>query len=156
MQDSDSNWLLNNLVHLVLATADADGKPWISPVFFARDDHNNLYWVSDRNSRHSRNIRQRAEVAVVIFGRLPSGEIEALYIDASAKELVDPNEIELGMKVLQKRQQARRFTVYEVTDVTGEACWRMYKTIPKSMSKRADGVDKRTGQAITIREPVQF
>jgi len=37
--------LADNL-YLVLGTADAAGKPWVSPVFFAARDENLLYWVS--------------------------------------------------------------------------------------------------------------
>ncbi len=36
--------LADNL-YLVLGTADAAGKPWVSPVFFAARDENLLYWV---------------------------------------------------------------------------------------------------------------
>ena len=48
--------------YMVLATADADGVPWATPVYFAPRDESRLYWVSSPDSRHSRNIAVRATV----------------------------------------------------------------------------------------------
>jgi nitroimidazol reductase NimA-like FMN-containing flavoprotein (pyridoxamine 5'-phosphate oxidase superfamily) len=47
--------------YMVLATADATGRPWISPVWFAPDDGGFL-WVSRPDSRHSRNLAERPEL----------------------------------------------------------------------------------------------
>ena len=154
MKDADANWLLENLVHMVLSTADEEGKPWISPVFFVHDDDLNLYWVSDMEALHSRNVRTRPDVAIVVFGKVPSGEIEALYVDATAHELEPGDELERGIATFKKREQAPKFTTNSAADVTGDACWRMYKAVPKGWSKRADGTDERTGQATTVRVPV--
>ena len=32
--------------HLTLATADGDGRPWASPVWFACEEHRRFWWVS--------------------------------------------------------------------------------------------------------------
>ena len=47
------------------ATAAADGRPWASPVWFAPDDGGFL-WISRPESRHSLNIAERAQMALVI------------------------------------------------------------------------------------------
>ena len=53
---------------LALATAGlSDGRPQIAPLFFASDDALNLYWVSDPDSRHSRNIEDWDDVAAAIY-----------------------------------------------------------------------------------------
>jgi hypothetical protein len=51
--------LIEDTPHLTLATADASGKPWSSPVYFAHDPAFTLYWVSFRQTVHSANIRVR-------------------------------------------------------------------------------------------------
>ena len=33
-------------VYMTLATADAQGRPWASPVWFAHEDHTRFVWVS--------------------------------------------------------------------------------------------------------------
>ena len=53
--------------YLVLGTADQAGKPWVSPVFFARLGHDRVCWVSSPESRHSRNIADRAAIAITVF-----------------------------------------------------------------------------------------
>ena len=52
---------------MTLATADAEGHPWASPVWFAPDGYRELLWVSAPGARHSLNIATRREVSVVIF-----------------------------------------------------------------------------------------
>jgi uncharacterized protein YhbP (UPF0306 family) len=71
--------------YLVLGTADAGGRPWVTPVFFAADGERRVFWVSSADSRHSRNISARPAVAVTIFdSRVAVGEAEAIYLEATA------------------------------------------------------------------------
>ena len=49
--------------YLVLATADATGRPWSSPVYFAHDDFTRFFWVSSPDVTHSRNIAVRPLIA---------------------------------------------------------------------------------------------
>ena len=53
--------------YMVLGTADAAGVPWVTPVWYAQADYRRFIWVSAPDRRHSRNIRVRPEVSVVIF-----------------------------------------------------------------------------------------
>ena len=53
--------------YLVLGTAGKDGRPWVTPVFFAPLDPDRVCWVSSPDSRHSCNIAQRAAVAITVF-----------------------------------------------------------------------------------------
>jgi uncharacterized protein YhbP (UPF0306 family) len=72
-------------IYMVLATADADGVPWATPVYFAAGDERHLYWVSSPETRHSRNIAMRPEVAITIFDSgVPVGAGEAVYAEATA------------------------------------------------------------------------
>lgn len=53
---------------LALATAGlADGRPQVAPLFFVSDEALNLYWISDPDSRHSRNIADWNDVAATIY-----------------------------------------------------------------------------------------
>jgi nitroimidazol reductase NimA-like FMN-containing flavoprotein (pyridoxamine 5'-phosphate oxidase superfamily) len=71
--------------YLVLATADAEGRPWASPVYFAADQLRTFYWVSSTGSRHSRNIEQRPEVSLVVYDSgQPLGTGLAVYARAQA------------------------------------------------------------------------
>jgi len=71
--------------YLVLGTADGDGRPWATPVFYAADGEHRILWVSAPDSRHSRNIAARPDVAITIFDtHAPIGGAEALYLEATA------------------------------------------------------------------------
>ncbi len=50
--------------YVVLGTADEGGRPWVTPVFYAADGEYRILWVSAPDSRHSRNIGARPEVAI--------------------------------------------------------------------------------------------
>ncbi|WP_187284967.1 pyridoxamine 5'-phosphate oxidase family protein [Streptomyces sp. OR43] len=76
--------------YLVLGTADREGRPWVSPVFFAADGHHRVLWVSSPDSRHSRNIAARPEVAITVFDTAaPVGGAEAIYLEATAGPAAD-------------------------------------------------------------------
>src|SRR5829696_605463 len=53
--------------YMALGTADETGHPWVSPVWFASEDYTRFHWVSSPDSRHSRNIAARGEVAIAIY-----------------------------------------------------------------------------------------
>ncbi|MER5649320.1 pyridoxamine 5'-phosphate oxidase family protein [Streptosporangium sp. NPDC002524] len=83
--------LLGDSRYLVLATADRQGRPWATPVFFAARDEDRLFWVSAPDSRHSRNIAERPDVAVTVFdSHAPVGGAEALYLEVTAGPADDP------------------------------------------------------------------
>ena len=71
-------------VYMTLATADAQGRPWATPVWFAHEDHTRFVWVSRPERRHSRNLAARAQAGIVIFDSTPrpQGVPEAVYVDA--------------------------------------------------------------------------
>jgi len=74
--------------YMVLGTVEDDGRPRLSPVYFTPARYRDLYWVSSPDARHSRNVRARAEVEIVVFdsSSMP-GQSEAVYMSATAREV---------------------------------------------------------------------
>lgn len=117
--------------YLTIASTDKNGKPWITPVFFAYDDDLNLYWVSGKNARHSENVRANPQVAIVIFDSTEGeGEGDAIYIEAETQELKSNKEIEKGMRYYDARASKAKFKVKKPENVKGESEWRFYKATP--------------------------
>jgi len=89
---------------MTLATADAEGRPWASPVYFSPADYRQFFWISEPGARHSRNIAGRPEVSIVIFDSqvLPGGG-RAVYMDAEAVELTDDPEFERSVELFNAR-----------------------------------------------------
>jgi uncharacterized protein YhbP (UPF0306 family) len=89
--------------YLVLGTADANGRPWVTPVFYATDGEHRVLWVSAPDSRHSRNIAARPEVAITVYDtRAPIGGAEALYLEATAESVAGDARVE-ALAVLNSR-----------------------------------------------------
>lgn len=89
--------------YLVLGTADADGQPWVTPVFFAPLNSNRVCWVSSPDSRHSRNIAHRNAVAITVFdSTVAVGRAEAAYFDAHAAPAT-PDEMDAALQSLNSR-----------------------------------------------------
>ena len=69
----------------MLGTTDADGRPWLTPVFFAPLGDDGLCWVSSADSRHSRNLAERPAIAITVFdSTVAVGHAEAAYVEATA------------------------------------------------------------------------
>jgi nitroimidazol reductase NimA-like FMN-containing flavoprotein (pyridoxamine 5'-phosphate oxidase superfamily) len=105
--------------YMALGTADEAGRPWVSPVWFASEDYRHFYWVSSPETRHSRNIEARPEVAIAIFdSSVPVGGAQAVYVFGQAEELTGA-EMERGIELFSRASEAggaRRWTLEEVTD----------------------------------------
>lgn len=138
--------------YAVLATASLKGAPWISPVFFAYDSEYNIYWISNKDSLHSKLLRENPQVAIVIFdSQAPEGEGDGVYIKATVTELSEKPDVELGMKIFNGRSAKDEFRVNDASKVVGDGVWRIYKAVPQEVSKLTDGesirgqyVDRRT------------
>jgi uncharacterized protein YhbP (UPF0306 family) len=99
----------------VLGTADSAGQPWVTPVFFAPLDPDRVCWVSSPDSRHSRNIAQRAAVAITVFdSTVAVGRAEAAYFDADAA-LATADETDTARRALNLRlPQGKQLTVEDL------------------------------------------
>jgi Pyridoxamine 5'-phosphate oxidase len=146
--------LIEATMHLTLATADASGKPWSCPVYFAYDQAFTLYWVSFRQAIHSANIRVRPQVGISILGEPPDHEGEGAYLDAIATELHDPAEVEHAIEVRRTRPQDRKFAVTEPGQVLGDAAWRIYRAVPVAVYRYHDAAEIVHGQHVDVRVQV--
>jgi len=92
MSQHDLDAIARSIVHsnlfMTVATADATGRPWASPVYYASKNYAEFLWVSSPDALHSRNLATRPEVSIVVFdSRAQIGEGQAVYITAVAAEL---------------------------------------------------------------------
>lgn len=133
--------------YLTLATADRDGHPWASPVCFTPDGGIDFYWVSRPASRHSRNLTERPEVAIVVFNsQVPLFEGEAVYLTAHA-ELVGAAELERCVEVYNSR-----YPDIPPFDPEGSQPLRLYRAraLEASVLLNDDGPDVRVPVAVPL------
>lgn len=85
--------------YMTLATADRDGRPWASPVFYAAANYTEFYWISAPEATHSQNLAQRPQLSIVIFDSgVPAGTGQAVYMSATAEQ-VAAHDLGLGLAV---------------------------------------------------------
>ncbi len=90
---------LNRQSTMALGTAGlADGRPQVAPLFFASDERLNLYWISDPDSRHSKNITDWNDTAAAIFTETwEYGAIKGVQAEGDAYDVTDPAERERAL-----------------------------------------------------------
>jgi hypothetical protein len=140
--------------YMVLGTADSDGRPWASPVWYAPEGYRELFWVSSPEVQHSRNIAVRPEISIVVFdSRQPIGTGQAVYMTATAEQVAEGEE-DRGMEVFSRRSQEQRAPrQWSVDDVRPPNPIRLYRATvtAHSMLDKSDqgpGYDHRTPVAL--------
>ena len=109
---------------MTLATADASGVPWVSPVWYAPAGYRELFWASKPEAQHSRNLAHRSELAIVIFDSHEPGWWKSVYMSAVAEELADVDD---GIEVYSRRAVAQGLRVWTREDVLPPARHRLYR-----------------------------
>lgn len=118
--------------YLVLATADAAGRPWSSPVYFAHIGFTEFYWVSAPDAAHSRNIAVRPEVGIVVFdSQAAIGAGQGVYMSATA-ELLEGGETARGIEAFSRRSVAHGSREWTSQDVRPGAGLRLYRATASS------------------------
>jgi nitroimidazol reductase NimA-like FMN-containing flavoprotein (pyridoxamine 5'-phosphate oxidase superfamily) len=115
--------------YLVLASADAGGRPWPSPVWYARAARE-FVWVSWPEARHSRNIAARSAVGLVIFETpVPvEGRTRAVYAEATAAEVSEADR-ERCLSVFDRRSRAEGLGTWAPERVTAPGNLRLYHAV---------------------------
>ncbi|MGH3313699.1 MAG: pyridoxamine 5'-phosphate oxidase family protein [Streptomyces sp.] len=113
--------------YMTLGTADADGRPWATPVWFAPDGYTDFIWVSRPGTRHSGNIADRPDVGIVIFdSTVPVGEAEAVYVEALAEQVPEV-EVEAAITTFSAASAADGGSPWQKSSVLGPAEFRLYR-----------------------------
>ncbi len=119
--------ILQKIHYVTIATASKNGKPWNSPVAHKYDDQLNIYWFSDKENQHSKNVRENEDVFIVIYdSTVEEGKGEGVYIKAKAVELTDPDEILYARRI-------KKGADYQGSpdEFLGDASRRVYKAKPQ-------------------------
>jgi hypothetical protein len=112
--------------YLTLATADSDGVPWASPVWFAHEAFTTFVWRSRPTARHSVNIADRPEVGIVIFDSTSTpGSGRGAYFEARARAVGD-DELADPLAVYSARSAARTGEPWTTADATKPGGLRLY------------------------------
>jgi nitroimidazol reductase NimA-like FMN-containing flavoprotein (pyridoxamine 5'-phosphate oxidase superfamily) len=118
--------ILEDNRYAVLATVDAAGEPWATPVWFAHRGLDVLLWVSSPDAQHSQALASVPRLAVTVFDSgVEPGHGTAFYGRGRAgacpeEELADHLATFSGQGV------AQGLRAWGVEDVSGAARHRLY------------------------------
>lgn len=119
--------ILDSNMYMVLGTADADGRPWVSPVYYAAEGYREFNWVSDPEATHSRNLAVRPEMRIVVFdSRAPIGTGQGVYMAATAEELAG-DDLDRGIDLFSRTSQRHGGSAWILEDVTAPRPYRLYR-----------------------------
>lgn len=139
--------LLDANRYATLATVDAAGVPWASPVYAAFDG-GWLLWVSRPGTRHSRNLAARADCSAVLFdSTVAIGAAQALYLAGRARELTGDDR-DRAITAFSAQSVADGAAAWSVKDVTGEAPMRLYGLDVAEAWVLDQGIDRRIAVAL--------
>lgn len=120
--------------YLVLSTADATGRPWASPVYFAHIGFTEFFWVSSPGATHSHNIAARPEVGIAVFdSHAEIGTGQGVWMAAVAGP-ADGDAAARGIEVFSRRSVAHGGHVWTPADVAPGGELRLYRAVAASHS----------------------
>ena len=113
-------------LYLTLGTADRDGRPWTSPVYFAPGGDGEFYWSSEVGAVHSRHLAGRPQVSLVVFdSTVAPYHGRAVYAAGEARE-VPEEDVEEVLSVY-PRPGGAGTAFLAPSDVTGASAYRIYR-----------------------------
>jgi nitroimidazol reductase NimA-like FMN-containing flavoprotein (pyridoxamine 5'-phosphate oxidase superfamily) len=119
--------IIDSNLYMVLGTADQNGRPWVSPVYYAPAEYHEFFWVSSPDTKHSRNVELRADVSIVIFdSSVPIYTGRGVYMSAVAQELADDARAD-AIGIFSRRSQAHGGPEWTLEQVQPPARLRLYR-----------------------------
>jgi nitroimidazol reductase NimA-like FMN-containing flavoprotein (pyridoxamine 5'-phosphate oxidase superfamily) len=124
--------LLDENRYLTLGTADADGRPWTTPVYFRAAGLRDFFWVSLADAEHSRHLGIRPQVSLVVFdSTVPPYHGRAVYAAGSAAEVVQ-GELDAALRVYPGSTN-REIPPLTAVDVSAPSPYRIYRATAEQL-----------------------
>jgi hypothetical protein len=118
--------VLDATTYAVLATADDSGTPWATPVWFAHDQLDRIYWLSWPGSRHSMIIERRPEIALTVFDSTAAPyEGTAFYATGSAQQCPE-SRLEDALHIMNRRLLSQGLGEIAWEGIRGDSRLRLY------------------------------
>jgi uncharacterized protein YhbP (UPF0306 family) len=101
-----------------LATC-VDDQPWVCNVHYCHDEVLNLYWISDKSSRHSKEIAQNPKASVVIKiheNTAAEPYLIGISIEGKASVITDEKQKHIAAKLYIAKHATRQDFIDKVMD----------------------------------------
>ncbi len=144
--------IIKQIDYITIASVTPEGMPWNSPVYSAFDDDYNFFWGTHIDSQKAQNIRNNENVFLVIYdSTVPPGTGEGVYVQAKAKQLRDPEEIQHAYETLKNR---RPTPFWDPAAFSESGPVRLFKAVPIKVWMNDDS--EKDGHYIDVRTEVSL
>ena len=82
----DAKTIINENLIGAVATVNADGSPWVTPVHVFADEAN-VYWLSTEDKTHSQNIARDPRTSLSLFSVETRTGNKGVYVNGQAEQL---------------------------------------------------------------------
>jgi hypothetical protein len=121
--------LLAENSYLTLATADSNGHPWASPVWFAAHELDLIVWASKPGARHSLHLAENPRFSAVVFNSSEApGDGSALYLSGNAA-LADTSTFPDALVIYNARSRERGLDEWDAAKLREPARHRLYLAV---------------------------
>lgn len=144
--------IIKQIDYITIASVTPEGMPWNSPVYSASDDNYNFFWGTHIDSQKAQNIRNNENVFLVIYdSTVPPGTGEGVYVQAKAKQLSDPEEIQHAYETLKNR---RPTPFWDTAAFSESGPVRLFKAVPMKVWMNDDS--EKDGHYIDVRTEINL
>jgi hypothetical protein len=152
--DERARQVIDTNRYMTLGTAEPDGRPRLSPVWFTHSGYQEFWWVSSPDAHHSVNLAARPGVALVVFDSTAAvGEGRAVYVTADAAEI--PSSELAGACTVAFASVAKDGIAFTPVELSGDADLRLYRARATAHEIHVPGRDPDHGAGIDRRVPVR-
>lgn len=149
--EDDARHIIDTNRYMSLGTVDPDGRARVSPVYYAPDGYDVLYWLSVPEAQHSQNVVRQPQMSMVIFdSTVPIGAGAAVYLLATAGRVPDDELAECAPVACRSRfpERPEPFPVAWLYPPERLRLWRARATehsvhVPASHPENDTGIDAR-------------
>lgn len=126
-----AKYLLNNVQNAAMATVNDDGSPHNTPFFFIHDNPlRYIYWSSQPESLHSKNIERDGRIFVVVYEANEGG---GLYIEADEAHVLKGDELIEALDVNNALRFKEGKGILAASYYANESPQRMYSAKPNHL-----------------------
>jgi len=123
--------IIEKINYITISSVTPDSMPWNSPVYSAFDEDYNFFWGTHKESQKAKNIANNENIFLVIYdSTVPPGTGEGVYVQAKARQLSDPKEIQHAYETLRDRRPTHFWDPAAFSE-TGPI--RLYKAVPQKV-----------------------
>lgn len=151
-KNNEARKIIRNNNYLVLST-NTGKKPWINMAYYAFDNKYNLYFVSTKFSKHTKNIERNPTAAVAIFdSNQKPGTGIGIQMLAKVHKIINRAELKQAIKIyftkrytVPREREKHKLHKHTLEFFLGKNIYNVFKVTPTQVfiNDKSSEIDRR-------------